>query len=275
MFLLQQVLPSSLLALAVAAAIAGLAIFCRNERVRAAMVFFGLALGYAAGHLLITGLPKLPPADTTNWLPYLGLAAGIAGVAGLFVRSPMRWLLFGVISAGGLWLLLAPMFRDSWTGATGWLWVGCLAAGTVLVGFAINILNRSGSFKFEAPLCLLIVSAGSAGALILSGSLLLGQFALVLTGAIAGTSIVRLRHPVDPGSEIVSLLLVALLTSGYFFADLKAPAAVLLAAAPLFALMSNRISSGPIRAAVRLLLVSAPVIAALILAFRSSPPLDY
>jgi hypothetical protein len=240
------------------------------------LVCAALGFGYAAGHFLITGLTKLPPTDTTNWLPYLGLAAATAGVAGLFVRPPVvRWLLLGVISIGGLRLLLAPVFRNTWTVGIGWLWVGSLAAATVLLGVTLSVLNRSASYKFEASLCLLIVSAGSAGALILSGSLLLGQFALVLTGAIAGASIVQLRGVVGDCGAVVALLLVALLASGYFFADLKAPAAALLAAAPLFALLANRVSRSSLRFAVRLFLVSAPVLVALLLAFRSSPPLDY
>ncbi len=276
MFLLQQVLPSALLALAVAAAIAGLALFCRGERARAALHSFALAFGYAGGHFLIAGLTKLPPADTTNWLPYLGLAAAIAGSAGLFVRPlAVRWLLLGVISIGALRLLLAPVFHNTWTVGIGWLWVGSLAAATVLLGIALSALHRSTSYKFEASLCLLIVSTGSAGALILSGSLLLGQFALVLSGAIAGASILQLRGAVEDCGAVVALLLVALLACGYFFADLKAPAAVLLAAAPIFALLPARISRPSVRFVVRLLLVSAPVVAALILAFRSSPPLDY
>src|SRR6187549_3302619 len=112
MFLLKQVLPPALLGLAVAAAIAGVALRCRSERARATLICFALAFGYAAGHFLMTGLTKLPPTDTTNWLPYLGLAAAITGVASLFVRPPaVRWVVFGLVSAGALRLLLTPIFR--------------------------------------------------------------------------------------------------------------------------------------------------------------------
>jgi hypothetical protein len=275
MFLLKQVLPSPLLALVVGAVIAGLALFC-SERARAALVCFALGLGYAAGHCLITGVPKLPPPDTTNWLPYLALIASVTGVASVLIRrQAVRWFLFGLIAAAGLRLLLGPMFRQDSSAGVGWLWVVGLAALTVLLGITVSVLSRSASNKIEAPLCLLIVSAGSAAALILSGSLLLGQFALVLTGAIAGASIAQRRGPAADDSAVVALLLVALLASGYFFADLKAPAAVLLATAPFFALLPNRIARSSVRWVVRLILVSAPVLAALIMAFRTSPPLDY
>jgi hypothetical protein len=276
MLFLKQILPSALLALGVAVAIAGAALFCRGERVRAAVTCFALGVGYAAGHFLIAGLTRLPPTDTTNWLPYLGVAAAIIGAAGVVIRRPsVRWLLLGLVSASGLRLLLGPIFRNTWTAGTAWLFLACLAAATVLLGVTLQALRRSASYKFDAPLCLLIISVGSFGALILSGSLLLAQFVLVLTGAIAGVSIIQLRGNVGDCSAVVALLLVALLASGYFFADLKAPAAALLAGAPLVALLPNRIGRSSVRFGVRLVLVSVPVIAALILAFRSSPSLDY
>jgi hypothetical protein len=276
MFLLKQVLPSPLLALVVGAVIAGLGLFWRSERGRAAFVCLAAGLGYAAGHFLVAGVSKLPPADTTNWLPYLGLVMAVTGAGALPIRrQALRWLLIGLIAGGGLRLLLGPIFRQDSSAGASWLWVVGLSAATVVLSITLNLLSRSPSNKLEAPLCLLIVSAGSAGALILSGSLLLGQFALVLTGSIAGASIAQLRGRAADYSAVVALLLVALLASGYFFADLKAPAAGLLVTAPLFALAPNRIGRSSVRFAVRLLLVTAPVLAAVILAFRSSPPLDY
>ena len=87
MFLLKQILPAAILAMAVAAALSGVALFCRRERVHGAIVSFALALGYAAGHFLIAGVAKIPPADTTNWLPYFALAAAITGLVGQFVPN--------------------------------------------------------------------------------------------------------------------------------------------------------------------------------------------
>jgi hypothetical protein len=74
---------------------------------------------------------------------------------------------------------------------------------------------------------------------------------------------------------VFSLLLGTLLVSGYFFAELPAASAVLLAFAPVLALASISITNKLLAFGVRAALVSVPVIAALVLAFRSSPPLDY
>jgi hypothetical protein len=66
-----------------------------------------------------------------------------------------------------------------------------------------------------------------------------------------------------------------LLVSGYFFADLPGPSAVLLAGAPVFALVPTGRLPGLPSAALRIILVSLPVAAAVIFAFRASPPLYY
>lgn len=278
MFLLKQFLPAAILAMVVAAALSGVALLCRRERVQGVLVSFALALGYAAGHFLITGVAKIPPADTTNWLPYFALAAAIAAAAGQMVdRQLTRLVVFGLVSVGALRLLLAPIFRNTWSTGEGWLWVICLAFAIVLVAVILDALKRSAALPIELPLSLLIVSAGTAGALTLSGSLLLGQFAAVLAASVFGSLVTTVRGVVghDGFIAVSSLLLVALLLCGYFFAELPAICVVLLATAPALAVIPSRMSPSYKRAVVRLALVSAPVAAALILAFRSSPPLDY
>lgn len=79
-------------------------------------------------------------------------------------------------------------------------------------------------------------------------------------------------HGIAPA---VSVLLGLLLVSGYFFAELPGPSAILLAGAPILALIpTGRLSAWP-SAALRIVLVSLPVVAGVILALRASPPLDY
>jgi len=112
--------------------------------------------------------------------------------------------------------------------------------------------------------------------LMLSGSMLLGQFAVVLGAAVFGSLVLTARK-VALGRGIVpvfTLLLVPLLLSGYFFAELPASSAALIAFAPVLALIPIRmraIPTFPVRAA----LMSVPILVALVLAFRSSPPLSY
>ena len=271
MFLLKQLAPAALVAGAVAAAVSALALVSRKVGVQQAIAGFALALGYFAGHWFVTGWPGFPPTDTTNWLPYFALAEAVVGLVLLLVRRrPVRLLIVGVVATAAMRLLVQPKFRYVWSSTRGWIIVVCLSLAVMLVAFAVGGLMRRSSLRFEPPLLLLIVCGGTSAALLLSGSILLGQFAVVLAAAVAGAFVVAIRETItgEALALVFSLVLVALLVSGYFFAELPAASAILLAAAPCLALI-------PMKFVVRVALVSLPVAIALFLAFRASPPLDY
>ena len=111
----------------------------------------------------------------------------------------------------------------------------------------------------------------------LSGSMLLAQFAVVLGAAVFGSLVLTARK-VALGRGIVpvfSLLMGTLLVSAYFFAELPLSSAVLLAFAPAVALIPISVPNKLLALAIRTAFVSAPILVALVLAFRSSPPLTY
>ena len=279
MSLLKQILPAAIVAMIVAAGVCGFALFWGKERARGALGPIAVGVAFFFGHLVITGWTTFPPADTTNWLPYFALAAAILGAccAVLPITAWTRVAIFALVSTGALRLLLKPKFQYGWSLGEGWAWVACLGCAIVLLAVILDALVRRPGTAVEMPVCLLIVSAGTSGALMLSGSMLLGQFATVLAAAVFG-SLVFTAGRVALGRGIVpvySLLMGALLVSGYFFAELPAASAGLLALAPMLALIyvgrSNKLLALGIRAA----LVSVPVAVALILAFRLSPPLSY
>ena len=121
----------------------------------------------------------------------------------------------------------------------------------------------------------LALCGGTFGALALSGSLLLGQFAAILAGTVFGGALFFAKRKGNRGLvPVFALLLGTLLLSGYFFAELPIASAVLIAFAPVLAL----IPTGKLAWAafpVRIALVSVPILLALLLAFQASPPLDY
>ena len=86
MFLLKQILPAAIMAMMVAAGVCGLALYWGKERARGALGPLALGLAYLSGHLVITGWVPFPPADTTNWLPYLALAAAMLAASLLLFR---------------------------------------------------------------------------------------------------------------------------------------------------------------------------------------------
>ncbi len=279
MFLLEQILPAAVMAMTVAAGVCGFALYWGKERARDALGPLAIGLAYLSGHLVITGWVPFPPADTTNWLPYFALAAAVLGASCTMLptKAWARVLIFAVVSAGALRLLLKPKFQYGWSLGEGWLWVACLMCALVLLAVILDALGRRTATAIEMPAFLLITCAGAFGALMLSGSMLLGQFAGVLGAAVFG-SLVFTARKVALGRGIVpvfSLLLVALLLSGYFFAELPAGSALLLAFASVLALVPIRMPNRLLAFGVRAALVSLPILVALVLAFRSSPPLSY
>ena len=279
MFLLKQILPAAIIAMTVAGGVGGLALYWGKEHVRSALGPLAIGLAYFSGHLAITGWMSFPPADTTNWLPYFALAAAVLGASCgvLPIKAWARVLIFALVSAGALRLLLKPKFQYGWPLGEGWLWVACLVCALGFLAVILDALARRAVTAAEIPAILLIVSAGAFGGLMLSGSILLGQFAAVLAGAVFGSLVFTIRR-VNLGRGIVpvfSLLVGALLVSGYFFAELPASSAALIAFAPAIALLPINMPSKLVAFGIRAALVSVPAIVALVLAFRSSPPLSY
>jgi hypothetical protein len=300
MFLLKQILPAAIIAMMVAAGVCGLVLLWGKDRVRSALAAIALGVAYFVGHFFITGRVSFPPADTTNWLPYFALVGALLGAMVPLSRtgrkeslSPeieevrgtgrgrgggwARVLIFALVSGGALRLLLKPKFQYTWSLSQGWIWVAGLAGAMVLLALILDALARRSETAVEMPAFLLITCAGTFGALMLSGSMVLGQFAAVLAAALFGGLLFTVRK-VTFGRAIVPvfvLLLGALLVSGYFFAELPAASAVMLGLAPVLALVPVGRPSKLLAFGMRAALVSVPVIVALVLAFRSSPPLDY
>ena len=168
MFLLKQILPAVLLAIAVAVAVQGCAWWRGTPRAQRALTPVALGLGYFSGHLLITGLTPFPPADTTNWLPYFGLA--VAGLGAFWARFPKvaaAWASLALLAIGALRLLLEPKFRYGWAAGQGWIWVIGLGFAVVLLGVILGALVRRSSAAIGSSI-LRVVTRISA-ALMLSG----------------------------------------------------------------------------------------------------------
>lgn len=277
--LLKQILPAVVIAMMVAAGVCGLALLSKKEKARRALGPLAIGLAYCIGHLVVAGWVSFPPTDTTNWLPYFALGAAALGAASEWGgwNSGIRLLLFALVTGGALRLLLKPKFQYGWSPGQGWLWLTGLALALVFLVVIVDLLAQRTAKPIELPGYLLIVSAGTAGALMLSGSMLLGQLATALAAAVFGTLVLTLRGiALSRGAApVFSLLLGALLVSGYFFASLPATSAALLVVAPVLALVPAGKPATFWAFLARAALVSLPVAAAVILAFRSSPPLDY
>ncbi|HEY8835796.1 MAG TPA: hypothetical protein VIM09_09450 [Chthoniobacterales bacterium] len=280
MQLLKQMLPSAALAAAVAAALPFvLARWWRSASRCAGAIAIGA--GYIAGHVLVAGWAPFPPRSATHWLFWFAVIGVIAAAADALVRPKGRirlvaWTITCTIACR---LILQPKFNYAWSAAEGWLWVFAIALGVVGLTCTLNLIERrpfgpATLFSVTTVLC-----AGTCIALMLSGSLLLGQLACVLTAIAATCFLLIMAAPFHPSGAAAPLGLVCagLWLSGFFYAELPAASALLLAFAPASALLPlGKENYSPWRVlAFRTAFVAVPVAIAVALAFQASPPLDY
>ena len=280
MFLLQQLLPGVLAAVLISGvfAIAG-----RLWRANSWADAVALGIGYAGGHVVTAGWPAFPPSEATQWLPYFALAAMFLGVFDVFLRpaGSLRTLIWILCCMGLLRLLLSAKFQYGWSLPEGVLWIAGLAAGMLVLASSLDAAVRRDT-SISSPLILTIVACGTGVALMLSGSMLLGQLAMVLAAALGAILAVAFLLPkAVEGRGVVPVavaLLASLWLSGCFYADLPSGSAVLLAAASFPALLlialSEKVPSWK-DLLLRASLVIIPVAISVFLAIHASPPLDY
>jgi hypothetical protein len=281
MQLLKQMLPSA----ALAAAVAGVLFFIMARSWKSASRCAGgivIGAGYIAGHILVAGWAPFPPRSATHWLSWFAVIGIIAAVADALVRpkGAIRLVAWGIISAIACRLILQPKFNYAWSAAEGWLWVFAIALAVVALTCCFDLIERRPLGPAALFSVTTVLGAGTCLALMLSGSLLLGQLACVLT-AIAGTcflliiAVTKRFHPSRAAAPL-GLVCAGLWLSGFFYAELPAASALLLALAPAAALLPVGQENSPWRVlACRIAFVAVPVAVAVALAFQASPPLDY
>jgi hypothetical protein len=282
MQLLKQMVPSAALAAAVAAVL--LFVFARwwksANRCAGAVA---IGAGYVAGHVLAAGWSPFPPRHATHWLFWFAVIGVIAAAADALVRpkGTVRLVAWAIICTIACRLILQPKFSYAWSAAEGWLLVFAIALGIVVLTFCLDLVERSPFGTATLFSVTTVLCGGACVALILSGSLLLGQLACILSTTVATCFllIIALRAPFHPSGAAAPLSLVCagLLLSGFFYAELPTASALLLALAPATALLRvGKKSHSQSRAlAYRAALVAVPVAIAVVLALHASPPLDY
>jgi hypothetical protein len=280
MQLLKQMLPSAALAAVVTAVL--LFTLRANGKARVAAGAFAVGAGSIAGHVLAAGWPSFPPRAATHWLFWFVVMGVIAAVVDALVRSKrtVRFVIWAIVGTTACRLILEPKFKYAWSALEGWLWVFVIALGIVALICCLNLVERGPVGPATLFSVTTILSAGTCVALMLSGSLLLGELAGVLA-AVAATSfllIIAMPAAFHPrGAAIpLSLMHAGLWLSGFFYAELPAASAVLLAVAPGLALLpvGGKSQSRWLELACRAGFVAIPVVGAVALAFHASPPLE-
>jgi hypothetical protein len=248
---------------------------------------FALGLGYALGHAAVREWitpptwPPFPPLDAPDWAAWLALAAMVLGVLDATWPSPAwaRWENRLIVSAVTVWLIVRSQYEGLWATRDGARSLGAMVAGVYLLWSVLDGLSARAGRATIFPL--VILTAGTSVVLVLSRSLVLGEYGAALTVALAVAWVAsrwKARLTLARGGvPIVSVVLAALLLSGYFYAELSRRNALLLASAPLTLLVGEL---PPIRRAsawksglARAIAILIPVGIAIALAAMDSPGL--
>ena len=206
------------------------------------LIAAAFSVGYIVGYLGLEGLPSFPPRLGTHWLWYLA-------IIGLIVAGFWHFALWGRLIAQMAVsiiiprLLLTSTFKYTWGQTEGIIWWVCL---TVAIFIFWNLVQQSFTALppgASGPFVYFGLSGGTALILALSGSLRLAQHGGILVALFAVSWIITLvlqrnskLFVFPPGtSSVVTLLLAGIWMNGYFFAEVPAASAVLLAISPLLA----------------------------------------
>ncbi|MBV9491814.1 MAG: hypothetical protein JO069_19135, partial [Verrucomicrobia bacterium] len=175
--LLQQILPAVIVAVLAAVAISAAGRWSMSRGHKFAFAAIAWGFGYFCGHITATGWPGLPPVESTNWLPYFALAATLLAVLdeALAAGAWVRLLVFASFAIGAMSLLLRPKLEGAGVLGEGLLWVAVSAAVAVLLAVVCDRLFQRPALAGDLWIVLLIPCGGAFIALMLSGSLLLGQ----------------------------------------------------------------------------------------------------
>ena len=281
MQLLNLMVPSA----AVAAAVAALLLFVFARWWKGASRCAGaiaISAGYLAGHVLAAGWSPFPPRHATHWLFWFAIIGVVSAVADALVRpkGAIRLLTWAIICTVACRLILQPKFSYGWSAVEGWLRVFAIALGVVVLTCCLDLVERRPSGTATLFSVATVLCGGTCVALILSGSLLLGQLACNLSAIAAACFLLIIAMaPFQPSGAAAPLSLVCagLWLSGFFYAELPSASAMLLALAPAVALLPSGTGDHfPSRVvAYRIAFVAIAVAIAVMLALHTSPPIDY
>jgi hypothetical protein len=202
-----------------------------------------VALALGAGTLAAQcamAWPRVPPIEVTDRLPWL---VGVVMVLGLLESthpSPAwaRWENRLLVAVLLLALVLGPILGPEWPSRRDLAIEGGLILGILFAWMSLEGLATDRSTAVLGP-ALLAVVGGTAAALLLSGSIVLGRVCGGLAASLGAVWVLswwlRDRLLNRGGIPVLTTTVAALLIIGCIYSSLTLPPAILLAAAPLAA----------------------------------------
>ncbi|MCE9638467.1 MAG: hypothetical protein K8T90_22430 [Planctomycetes bacterium] len=239
--------------------------------------WLAVTAAYAAGHLALNGLPRGLPKEAWQTLLPLAVVTGATLALDRLLRGRIRtrpWFCgttFVLVFAASLRFAREP----GWAVTLGAAFV---AACTIFDASAARAAN-DGPRPMREPTRLAghaLVAVATAGALVIAGTLVVGQLAGVLAAALGAVFLLSLRMDVnsDGAANAACVLLPALWLNGVLFAELPWWSVVCFALATIVLRVRRR----ELRTRAEIVIVGIAALlsaAAVWIAKASVPPLDY
>ena len=229
-----------------------------------------VAFAWVLARTLHAEWPDWPPPTSADWIPYLALAAGVAGA--LCTRVWLAWLAAAVAAAGPAWFMTRRALENE-----------AIAPWFVILAVAVLLLSalswQSLARRRPGPgfaLALVLTCTASALALERGVSIAGAEQAGMLAACFGAATLLafvrpdraRLESAVAPAVAILG----ALLLNGHLYAEMPWFVALLLIAAPSAA-WAGRFSKRPwLRFTLATAAVAIVLTAAVALAAEHAPP---
>ena len=239
-FLLGVLLPA-----AIAAGVVLLAALTRKRHPDSRVTDVGSALGiggaFIVGFWAASDWPSVPPRQANEWLAVVLLpAAFVVACLGTLPRRGTRSAWAGRVLLGTaiVPLLARPVIENEWSAQQALVYMD--GAILLLLGGWLAMAHLARKQPSTALPLVMMLTGGAIGVtLMMSGTNVLGQYALSTAGALGAVAIVglcwRSRHGAAGAVDVAAVVLAALLTGGMLYADLPLWNALLLSGAPLLA----------------------------------------
>jgi hypothetical protein len=226
---------------------------------------------FLLSYAVIFGGIVFPPREATHWLPLVAVGATVCGAILQFTSGIIRSVVRLIAALATAWTVLQLQIFGRWPFLLSVEW---LVAITLVLFATSRLIEREGASR-STPTEIVLGMALAVGfggiALVLGGSVVLGQFCGAFGLSLAGLTVLNFfLRPAHLGPVIplfYVLVFGSLLLNGSLFSDLPWPTSGLLWLAPFGALVGARATSPDQNQIVRLLVRSLTVFVIIGLAF--------
>jgi hypothetical protein len=210
----REILCAILLPAVVAALIAAVGFWRRWAWTMPAAV----GVGFLAAYVALSGVPKLPPRDGTDWLFWAAIPLVVLGIVDALTSPGWGWLL-GAAAGGVALLIVRPLVPGTVSMASLCGVTLLLAAAGAALCYGVRFAEpRLGSPAIVGALCIVL---GGTGVLVFSSNLRIGGvYGIAAAAALGPVALLSTRTRGARSVAIVAIpLLAGILVGGHYYPD--------------------------------------------------------